>query len=286
MSAITVGGLPRALLRLHRAALVVWGAFVVAMIVWLVWLNEITVDGALREQAYCNHHNACEITTVLHYSERTGWIGTLICYSFLGVAAFAGGALIGREMEDGTALLSWTQGVTPTRWLAAKLAVPALVLTLGGTALVLAFRWGWAAHRDLLGDDNWTFADVFVARGPAMVAYALCALAIGTLTALLLRRTLPALGVSLAAMWLLNLVMGRYRDALWPTLTRTSAHRVELPYGDWQVGKGRTAAGGYYATYHPESHFWPLHLVETGIVLAVTAVAVALSFGLVRRRTA
>jgi hypothetical protein len=38
--------------------------------------------------------------------------------------------------------------------------------------------------------------------------------------------------------------------------------------------------------YHPDSHFWPLHLVETGIVLAVTAAATAAAFRLLHRRTA
>ena len=35
-------------------------------------------------------------------------------------------------------------------------------------------------------------------RGPDLVAYGLCALAVGALVALLLRRALPALGVSVA----------------------------------------------------------------------------------------
>jgi hypothetical protein len=36
---------------------------------------------------------------------------------------------------------------------------------------------------------------------------------------------------------------------------------------------------------HPASHFWPLQLVETGIVLAVAALATAAAFALLRRRT-
>ncbi|MCI3272011.1 hypothetical protein [Streptomyces cylindrosporus] len=283
MTTFALPGLPRTVLRLHRTALIVWGTFVAAVIGWLVWLNTVTADRGEREMAYCEHHETCNILTALNYSERTGYIGTLVCYSFLAVAAWAGAALIGRELESGTAKLAWTQGVTPVRWLTAKLALPALLLTLGGTALVLAFRWGWSAHRDLMGDD-WTFADVFVARGPATVAYGLCALAVGTLTALLIRRTLPALGISLAAMWLLNFVLERHRGSFWPTLTRTSATRFDLQNGLWQLTKGH-GADGYYVTYHPQSHFWPMHLVETGIVLAVAALATLIAFRLLPRRT-
>ncbi|WP_328781827.1 hypothetical protein OHT68_25010 [Streptomyces canus] len=36
----------------------------------------------------------------------------------------------------------------------------------------------------------------------------------------------------------------------------------------------------------PPSHFWPLHLVETGVVLTVTALATTAAFRLLRRRTA
>ncbi|MFF6811055.1 hypothetical protein ACFZAG_14370 [Streptomyces sp. NPDC012403] len=276
----------RTVLRVHRTALIVWGAFVAGLIGWLVWLNEVTVDSVRAAEAECSRGpwTCVDLIEGLSYSEPTGYIGFLTCYGFLAVAAFTGGSLIGRELESGTARLAWTQGITPTRWLTAKLAVPALALVVGGTVLVLAFRWGWAANRDLMGD-HWAFADVFVARGPATVAYALCALAVGTLTALLLPRALPALAVSAAAMWLLNLVLERCRAYLWPAVTRTSPKRFELPDGVWQQGAGRTGTGGHYATYHPASHFWPLHLVETGIVLAVAVLATAAAFAVLRRRT-
>ncbi|MBC2865717.1 hypothetical protein [Streptomyces mexicanus] len=52
----------------------------------------------------------------------------------------------------------------------------------------------------------------------------------------------------------------------------------------WTVRSGRDAHG-YYAVYHPQSHFWPLQLTETGIVLAVTVLATAAAFTVLRRRT-
>lgn len=277
--------LPRTVLRVHRTALLVWGGFVAVLVCWQAWLNGITVEEVRAAEAACSNAWSCvDVIEALRYSEPTGYVGFLTGYGFLAVAAFAGGALIGRELESGTARLAWTQGVTPVRWLTAKLAVPAVAVVAGGTVLVLAFRWGWAAHRDLMGHD-WAAAEVFVARGPATVAYALCALAAGTLTALLLHRALPALAVSVAAMWLLNAVLGQVRASLWPAVTRTGPERFELPGNVWQVEWGRTAAGGHYATYHPASHFWPLHLVETGIVLAVAVAATAAAFAVLRRRT-
>lgn len=85
-------------------------------------------------------------------------------------------------------------------------------------------------------------------------------------------------------MWLLNLVLAHFRDALWPTVTRTSEKRIVLPNNVWEVASGRDA-DGYYVTFHPATHFWPLHLVETGIVLAIAAAATTAAFTLLRLRT-
>ncbi|KOV95029.1 hypothetical protein [Streptomyces sp. NRRL B-3648] len=279
--------LHRTVLRLHRTALACWALFVTAVLGGLGWLGGVSAPHIRHLEATCAPSDLCNIPYVgWVYGERLDNVASVIGYGFLAVAAYAGGALIGREMETGTAQLAWTQGVTPARWLAAKLAVPALALTAGDGVLVAAFRWAWSPHRDLRPGDDWSFGGIFLARGPATPAYALCALAVGALTALLLRRALPALAVSLGATGLLHLVLARVRPYLWPRLTRTEPHAYELDDSAWQVAQGRTAGGGYRATYHPPSHFWPLHLMETGIVLAAAALATAAAFALVRRRTA
>ncbi|KOG33163.1 hypothetical protein [Streptomyces resistomycificus] len=269
-------GLIRTVLRLHRTALVVWTVFVLAAVAGLVWLNTVTVDSVRAALDRCpdNAPGFCgALWASLDYSEPTGWISTLMLYSFWAVAAWAGGSLIGRELESGTAQLAWTQAVTPLRWLAVKLALPALLIVLGGAVFVPVYRWAWSANRDLMGDD-WTFNDVFAAHGPAVVAYGLCALAVGTLAGLLLRRSLPALGVAVAVMVVLNQYLEIHRADFWPT--KTAPGRKEMPNDWWQQGDGH---------YHPPSHFWPLHLVETGILLTVTAVATAAAFWLLHRRT-
>lgn len=132
--------------------------------------------------------------------------------------------------------------------------------------------------------DHRAFADVSAARGPATVAYALCALTAGTPTALPLPRALPTLAVPAAAMWPLALVLERCRASPWPAVTRTSPKRFELPDSARQQERGHTG-GGHYATYHPASRFWPPHLVETGTVPAVAVLATAAASVVPRRRT-
>ncbi|MFJ4204992.1 hypothetical protein ACIP2Y_35910 [Streptomyces sviceus] len=243
-------GLARSVLRLHRTALIVWGVFVVGSVGYLVWLTEVTADSAYATLDACPRDEACGLGAAYTFSTAMGWISTFMYYSYWAVAAWAGGALVGRELESGTARLAWSQGVSPARWLAAKLALPAVALVLGGAVFVPVYRWAWSAHRDLMGD-HLLFNDVFADHGPLVVAYGLCALAVGTLTGLLLGRPLPALAISVAAMTLLN---------------RTLEHRRPDPL--------------------PTSDFWPAHLTETGLVLTITALATTAAFGLLRHRTA
>jgi hypothetical protein len=243
--AVLPKGLARTVLRLHRTALLVWAAFVAGSVGYLVWLTEVTADSAYATLDACPRGESCGLGASYAYSTAMGWVSTFMYYSFWAVAAWAGGALIGRELESGTARLAWSQGVSPARWLTAKLALPALALLVGGAVFVPVYRWAWSAHRDLRGD-NLFFNDVFADHGPLVVAYGLCALAVGTLTGLLLGRPLPALAVSVALMTLLNRALENRR---------------------------------------PTTGFWPAHLTETGLVLTITALTTAAAFRLLRHRT-
>ncbi|MFF7645359.1 hypothetical protein [Streptomyces canus] len=239
------------MLRLHRTALIVWGVFVAGCVGCLVWLTEVTAGSVRATLDACPRDGSmCGIGAWHSYSEAVSWVSTVMYYSYWAVAAWAGGALIGRELESGTARLAWSQSVSPARWLTAKLALPAGALVLGGAVFVPVYRWAWSAHRDLMGDDL-LFNDVFAAHGPLAVSYGLCALTVGALTGLLLGRPLPALAISVAATTLLN---------------RTLEQRRPDPL--------------------PPSDFWPAHLTETGVVLTITALATTAAFGLLHHRTA
>lgn len=242
--------LARTVLRLHRTALIVWTVFVLGCVAYLVWLTEVDADSAYATLDACPRGEACGLGAAYTYSTAMGWISTVMFYSYWAVAAWAGGALIGRELESGTARLAWTQGVTPRLWLTTKLALPAAALVVGGAVFVPVYRWAWSAHRDLMGD-NLAFNDVFADHGPLVVAYGLCALAIGALTGLLLARPLPALALSVALTTVLN---------------RTLEHHRPTPLSP--------------------TTFWPAHLTETILVLTTAALATAATYWQLRRITA
>ncbi|MEU8992824.1 hypothetical protein AB0C98_41675 [Streptomyces sp. NPDC048558] len=293
-------GLVWTVLRVHRTALAFWALALLGATAVLIWMYVIA-DEARKGNVPCmtpardGFPGCASIESITVDDVYAGWIGlvaTSLTYAILPVAAWAGGALIGRELESGTARLAWTQSITPTRWLAAKLAVPAVVLTIGTGGLVLLNNWARGdGDPDLVGD--WYNADAFIGTGPTTVGYTLAGLALGALAGLLLRRGLAGAGVGLLASLVLCGVLERFREDLWPAVTRSRAGEFELPRSAWQLGWdttwGRHPGEGEplatSATFHPRSHYWPIQYAETGILLAVAAAATLAAFWLLRRRT-
>jgi hypothetical protein len=288
------GGLLRALGRTHRTALGLWLTALAVAAAALIWLHSFG-DEARAGMSACatpptDGLPSCAaveaITADEAYANGIAVLADALSLVMFPVAAWAGGALIGRELESGTAQLAWTQSVSPLRWLTAKLAAPAALLTAGTGGLVLLNDWARGdGNPNLVGD--WYDPDAFVSTGPVAVGYALAGLALGALAGLVWRRALPAAGVALAASLLLHSVLERYRENLWPAVTRTEAGSLELPRSAFQIAWADTPRHGVLltrATFHPESHFWPLQYMETGLLLAVAGTATAAAFLLLARR--
>ncbi|KPI05863.1 hypothetical protein OK074_4353 [Actinobacteria bacterium OK074] len=314
-----VPGLLRTLLRLHRPALYGWAAFVVALSGVLLWLRgPLTTASAAGWKQYdaCGWTPRCtyDQDAILLYKNVYTYGTWAVLAVPLVAAAWAGAALIGREMELGTAQLAWTQGVSPGRWLAAKLVLPAVAIGVGTGLLVTLHHLAWSAGRSRIDtakswDETWTFQ----AGGPITVALALCGLAVGVLVGLLWRRSLAALGaaaVGTVAVWY---GISRALPHLWPTVTRVvplggdgpaydgmvvetgvvTASGAHRPIPDCISPNGSVCdkayeainATGYYTEYHPKSQYWGLQLASAGVLLALTAVLVAVGFWMLRRRT-
>ena len=133
---------------------------------------------------------------LLHRDDGTArlWLGVLVLVTPALIGMFWGAPLVAREFEEGTFRLAWTQSVTRTRWMAVKLAVVGLASMAAAGLLSLVVTW-WSGPLDRT--DLNQFA-TFDQRGIAPIGYAAFAFTLGVLAGALIRRTLPAMFVTLA----------------------------------------------------------------------------------------
>ncbi|WP_432146721.1 ABC transporter permease [Streptomyces sp. bgisy084] len=315
-----LGGLVWLVRRQHRLFFGVLLAAVAAGIVWCVVLRS-------RAAAFIDAHHldGCSMISLVPRCDGTqdaviafrstygrplelAEAGLLLLPVLIGV--FLGAPLIARELEAGTHKLVLTQSVGPLRWLAAKIALPALVVLTATTALSAAFAWMWQVVGDEVSGSYWYSTLGFAALGPVPVTHSLLALAIGVLAGLLLRRTVLTMGVTLGAMVVVQVALQQLRRYLLPAGTTEFAPKesAQLPDNAWLVSQGYytrsgahlpdtvcESAGNYegclrshqvvgqYMDHHPASHHWPLAWIESGIVLALTAVLTVIAFRVMRR---
>jgi hypothetical protein len=114
------------------------------------------------------------------------------------IGLFWGAPLVTRELEAGTHRLVWNQSVTRTRWLAVKLALTGLAAMTAAGLGSLAVTW-WSSPIDKAAQNFPKMAPLlFGARGIVPVGYAAFAFALGVTVGMLVRRTLPAMAITLA----------------------------------------------------------------------------------------
>jgi hypothetical protein len=127
----------------------------------------------------------------------------MVLPALLGI--FWGAPLIAREVEQGTHLFVWTQGVTRLRWLSSKL-VALLALTLLLTvAYAFLISW-WLTPLDRSTGDRFQ-PGIFDQQGIVPAAYAFFALALGIAAGAFLKKTMPAMAATLVGFVGLRLVV-------------------------------------------------------------------------------
>ncbi|GHJ42729.1 transporter [Catellatospora sp. TT07R-123] len=136
------------------------------------------------------------------------------------IGIFWGAPLISRELESGTHQLAWNQTVTRTRWLAVKLGVVGVASIAVAALLSWLLTW-WAGPLDELNGDRWA-AMTFASRDVVPLGYAAFAFALGATVGLLVRRTLPAMAITLAVFIAMQLLVPAFvRPHLLPPTTTT-----------------------------------------------------------------
>ena len=131
----------------------------------------------------------------------TGIVVMYLVPALIGI--FWGAPLISREFETGSFRLAWNQSVTRTRWALTKLSLIGLAAVAAAGLLSLAITWWASPIEEALSDGSsgTHFLPlsplVFGARGVAPLGYAAFAFALGVTAGVLIRRTVPAMAVTL-----------------------------------------------------------------------------------------
>jgi ABC-type transport system involved in multi-copper enzyme maturation permease subunit len=235
------------------------------------------------------------------------------------IGAFAGAPLLARELETGTFRFAWTQGFGRWRWTLAKLVLLAVAVAAAAAAFSVLFSW-YLQPFSAAGYSIPFATDVFDLREVAFTGWTLAAFAIGALAGMLIRRTVPAIGATLAAYAVLALATALWLRQHYMTSLLTS--KLNLPDSAWIINQWYTKDGkfafpargsqiinalqhyscnssqlsppqcltqhGYtwWASYQPGSRFWPFQWIEGGWLLALSALLIAATVWLVRRRAA
>jgi len=135
------------------------------------------------------------------------------------IGLFWGAPLVTREFEAGTFRLAWNQSVSRARWIAVKLGLIGLAAIATAGLFSLMTSW-WASPlyqaAQKTGQNSLSInrfsAPLFGATGIAPVGYAAFAFALGVTAGVLIRRTLPAMAITLAIFAAIQI--------FWPALVR------------------------------------------------------------------
>jgi ABC-type transport system involved in multi-copper enzyme maturation permease subunit len=166
------------------------------------------------------------------------------------IGIFWGAPLVAREFEAGTFRLAWTQGISRTRWLAVKLGVVGAFSMIVAGLLSLMATW-WSSPFDQAYQERIGLA-VFHTGGIVPVGYAAFAFALGVTAGMFIRRTLPAMAVTLVIFAAVRLAVPFWvRPHLIPPVTTTSALNLGSVV-EWGVtNAGRGNGGGLFVQTQP-----------------------------------
>jgi hypothetical protein len=209
--------------------------------------------------ATCGHHNDCPSVTQ-NFESQAKWdhvLNGLVLVTPALIGVFWGAPLVARELETRTNWLAWTQSVTRTKWLVIKLAVVGVASILAAGLISLMVTW-WASPYDrLLGMPY----NVFDQRDLVPIAYALFAFALGVAAGALIRKTLPAMAVTLVGFTAVRIAFAQWvRQRIFTpvhttgvfTLTPTSFHITPGGFGsrDWLISEEVVTSTGRIVGYN------------------------------------
>ena len=196
-------------------------------------------------------------------------VGFLVIMT-LGVPAIlgmlCGAPLVAHEFETGTSQFVWTQSITRGRWLAVKTGWLLLAAAAVGAVVSGLVTW-WSGPNNALQANAFS-PGRFDIMGIVPVGYALFAMALGITAGALARRTLPAIGITLAGFIAVRFVVfGWVRPHLMSAVTTYFPLNVGFtPAGSfWQLAAGYVGADGQPITIPQSTNGQVLNTAIGGI---------------------
>jgi hypothetical protein len=196
---------------------------------WHTALTACTADrscGSLVNSLSLGNHGVYDLT-----------IFSLIVPGVIGL--LIGAPLVAGEVETGTSNFVWTQSITRGRWLLAKAGWLLLAAAVWGGCVAALVTW-WSGPRNALYGNALQPND-FDMQGIVPVAYALFGMALGIAAGALLRRTVPAIAVTLAGFIGVRVMVAEILRPHYLTAVTTYYSAVSTwmpPLGSWVLGSG------------------------------------------------
>ena len=161
------------------------------------------------------------------------------------LGTFVGAPLVAREVESNTHRFLWTQGVTRQRWFATSSAVAlGLAVIVGSLYSVVAGAWLDTTNR--VTDQR--FGRLYDLQGVVPVASAAFAVAVGIACGISLRRTVPAMGLTIGIFVAVRIMLAlAVRPRLASPITEELAYAGANPLagtGAWEMSNRTVDATG------------------------------------------
>jgi ABC-type transport system involved in multi-copper enzyme maturation permease subunit len=304
--------------RLYRRSILAWivAAAVLGIAVLSLWIFlEGRISDPQMRQCLNPSNLTCtpdQLATLSIFDKLNHWVSEVYLAIPLVLGIFVGAPLMGRELENRTHRLLWTQGITPLEWLTSRtLSATAFVLMVAGAVGLACVPWLLLAG-SVVGP--WGQFDSSLPVFESYVFFAmLLALAMGVVTA----RAIPAMAIA-GGLWIgIRIAFAIFvRPVLLPPLVRLASLGGQQT--DWFIGRAYIDAAGHQIsrpqvdallrqlggggpdldatlqqhgifianTYQPASRFWVFQGMESIVFILLGLICLGIAIAWVRWRLA
>ena len=195
-----------------------------------------------------NGHNGVNCSTgggLFSGGPTVGFVSLILLATPVLAGLFLGAPMVATEFESGTTQFAWMQGITRARWFAVKAGWLLLASAAWGAGVAALTTW-WASPTNAEHGSEF-YPGRFDVLYLVPVAYAVFAMALGICAGALIRRTVPAMAVTLG-----GFIAARVAVTLWlrphylspVTVTRSLPAQIQPSGSYWLISQGaRNPAG-------------------------------------------